>query len=65
MASPGPYTDFPYVRQAFHALPRFGDSYTLIGSWVVGDQAAGIGIREDASLITRDTARFVPHIVVD
>ena len=65
VASPGPYTDFPYVRQAFHALPRFGDSYTLIGSWVVGDQAAGIGIREDASLITRDTARFVPHIVVD
>ena len=24
-----------------------------------------IGIREDDSLITRDTARFVPHIVVD
>jgi glutathionylspermidine synthase len=62
---PGPYGDFPYVRQAYHPLPRFADNYALIGSWVVGDQPAGIGIREDASLITRDTARFVPHIVVN
>ena len=61
---PGPYTDFPYVRQAFHALPRFADNYALIGSWVIADQPAGIGVREDHSLITRDTARFVPHIVV-
>ncbi len=62
---PGPYTDSPYIRQAYHALPRFADSYALIGSWVIGDQPAGIGIREDDSLITRDTARFVPHIVVE
>jgi glutathionylspermidine synthase len=27
-------------------LPKFDDSYTLIGSWVIGDQAAGIGVRE-------------------
>jgi len=53
------------VRQAYHPLPRFGDSYALIGSWVIGDQPAGIGIREDSSLITRDTARFVPHIIVE
>ena len=65
LEAPGPYTDFPYVRQEYHALPRFANRYTLIGSWVVGDQPAGIGIREDDSLITRDTARFVPHIIVD
>jgi glutathionylspermidine synthase len=63
--APGPYTDFPYVRQEYRALPRFADNYALIGSWVIGDQPSGIGIREDNSLITRDTARFVPHIVVD
>lgn len=63
LEAPGPYSDFPYVRQAYHALPRFGDNYALIGSWVIGDQPAGMGIREDTSLITRDTARFVPHIV--
>lgn len=65
VAAPGPYSDFPYIRQAYHPLPRFADSYALIGSWVIGDQPAGIGIREDSSLITRDTARFVPHIIVD
>ncbi len=64
LEAPGPYADFPYVRQEFHALPRFADNYALIGSWVIGDQPAGIGVREDRSLITRDTARFVPHVVV-
>jgi glutathionylspermidine synthase len=64
VAAAGPYGDFPYVRQQFHPLPRFDDGYALIGSWVIGDQPAGIGIREDTSLITRDTARFVPHVVI-
>ncbi len=59
----GPYTDAPYIRQAYHALPRFEESYTLIGSWVVGDRPAGISIREDDSLITRDSSRFLPHII--
>lgn len=61
----GPYTDAPYILQALSPLPRYGDSYTLVGSWVVGDNAAGIGIREDDSLITRDSSRFLPHIILD
>jgi glutathionylspermidine synthase len=61
----GPYTEGPFVRQAFHPLPRFGDNYTLVGSWVIGDCAAGIGIREATELITTDTSRFVPHIIAD
>ena len=61
----GPYTDAPYILQALSPLPKFGDSYTLIGSWVVGDVASGIGIREDDSLITKDTSRFLPHVVLD
>src|SRR6185437_14804374 len=65
LAAPGPYTDGPFVRQAFHPLPAFGSVHSLIGSWVIGDQAAGIGIREDDSLTPRDTARFVPHAIVD
>ncbi|MHA6195152.1 glutathionylspermidine synthase family protein [Pseudomonas wadenswilerensis] len=65
LAEDGPYTDAPYIRQEFVPLPRFGDSYTLIGSWVIGDVASGIGIREDDSLITKDTSRFLPHVVID
>ncbi|KPM65337.1 glutathionylspermidine synthase family protein [Pseudomonas monteilii] len=60
----GPYNDAPYILQAFAPLPRFADSYTLIGSWVVGDRAAGIGIREDDSLITKESSRFLPHVVL-
>lgn len=65
VAEDGPYTDAPYILQEFAPLPRFGDSYTLIGSWVIGDLASGIGIREDDSLITKDTSRFLPHVVLD
>lgn len=60
----GPYTDAPYILQGFAPLPRFGDSYTLIGAWVIGGTASGMGIREDDSLITRDSSRFLPHIVL-
>lgn len=65
LAEPGPYDDCGSIRQQFHALPKFADSYTLVGSWLVGDNAAGIGIREDNSLITKDSSRFLPHIILD
>jgi len=61
----GPYTDAPFILQTLAPLPRFDDSYTLIGSWVIGDQAAGIGVREDNSLITKDSSRFLPHLILD
>jgi glutathionylspermidine synthase len=62
--SDGPYDDAPTIRQALHALPRFAGGYPLIGSWMIGDRASGIGVREDTTLITRDTSRFVPHAIV-
>ncbi|BBG30123.1 glutathionylspermidine synthase family protein [Zymobacter palmae] len=65
VAAEGPYTDSAWILQELAPLPRFGDSYTLIGSWVVGDRAAGISIREDNSLITRDSSRFLPHFIYD
>ncbi|WP_115719751.1 glutathionylspermidine synthase family protein [Gallaecimonas mangrovi] len=61
----GPYNDGRYIRQALAPLPCFEGNYTLVGSWVVGDEACGIGIREDNSLITKDSARFLPHIICD
>ncbi|MBB1487832.1 glutathionylspermidine synthase family protein [Oceanospirillum sediminis] len=63
--SDGPYGEEGYIYQAYHPLPAFDKHYTLIGSWLVNDQPAGISIREDASLITQDTSRFLPHIILD
>lgn len=62
--SDGPYGEEGYILQAFHPLPQFGDNYTLIGSWLVGAEPAGMSLREDKSLITQDLSRFVPHFIV-
>ncbi len=61
IVSDGTYGAEGRVYQGRATIPRFGDDYVTIGSWIVGDAPAGIGLREDASEITRDTSRFVPH----
>ena len=50
------------MYQAFSPLPAFHGRHALVGSWVVGDAAVGIGMREDDGLITRNTSCFVPHL---
>jgi glutathionylspermidine synthase len=59
--SPGTYGAEGYVYQAHAPLPNLGGGYVVIGSWIIGESAAGIGIREDVSPITRNTSRFLPH----
>lgn len=49
------------IYQALSPLPVFDGWHALIGSWVVGGKAAGMGLREDREPITRNTSRFVPH----
>ena len=36
-------------------------NYPVIGSWVIGGEPAGIGIREDRNPVTTNLSRFVPH----
>ena len=64
-AADGPYGEEGMIVQQFHPLPKFGDSYTLVGSWLVNDESAGICIREDKELITQDLSRFYPHVIID
>jgi glutathionylspermidine synthase len=61
----GDYGGEGYVRQALRLLPDFGGVYPVIGSWLVGDQAAGMGVREDSSPVTTNMSRFVPHFILD
>jgi glutathionylspermidine synthase len=51
------------IRQAYHPPPEFGGHFPVLGAWIVGDRPAGLGVREDASRVTKNTARFVPHII--
>src|SRR4029079_1322076 len=57
----GGYGSEGYVYQGVAALPAFDGRYPVIGSWIVGELAAGIGIREHDSPIPRNSRRFLPH----
>jgi glutathionylspermidine synthase len=61
LTTDGPYGEEGFVYQDFEPLPEFSGRYPVIGSWIIGDEPAGIGIREDDSLITKNTSKFVPH----
>lgn len=60
----GGYGDGPHIRQALHVPPRLDGQYAVIGSWLVGDEPAGLGVREDRGRITRNTSRFLPHAII-
>jgi glutathionylspermidine synthase len=61
----GPYASPPYIYQALATQLKPHDGrYPVLGSWIVNGVACGMGIREDDSLVTRNTSRFVPHTMV-
>ena len=57
------YGEEGWIRQALHTLPSFDGNYPVVGAWMVGDEPAGLGIREDRSRVTKNLSRFVPHII--
>ncbi len=59
--SGGEYGDEGFVYQALRELPDFAGNRPVLGVWVVNHKACGLGIREDASAITGNLSRFVPH----
>ncbi len=61
----GPYGKEGHIVQALHPLPVFEGNHTVIGSWLVASQPCGMGIREDNSPITKDSSRFLPHVILD
>jgi len=61
VSTEGPYGAEGFVWQAHAALPVFDGLTPVLGVWVVGDEARGLGIREDRGPVTLDTSAFVPH----
>jgi glutathionylspermidine synthase len=62
--TPGDYNHGGSIIQKAFQLPKFDDQYAVIGSWVVGDEPAGLIMREDDTPIIIDRSRVVPHIVM-
>ena len=60
----GTRPDEPRVAQALAPLFEADGVHAVLGSWVVGDRACGLAVREDTGRITRDLSRFVPHAIV-
>lgn len=61
-----PFKDLGYgseghVYQEYLPLQQFDGMIPIIGSWVVGGRACGMGIREDSNIITGNGSHFIPH----
>ncbi|WP_316932329.1 glutathionylspermidine synthase family protein [Chryseobacterium taiwanense] len=59
----GVYGKEGYIYQQLFDLPNFNGNYPVIGSWIIGQESAGIGIRESVNLITNNQSRFIPHLI--
>ena len=51
------------IVQAYHPPPNFDGRRPVLGAWMVGDEPAGLGVREDDSVVTKNLARFLPHVI--
>lgn len=59
----GEYGQEGYIYQELFALPCYDGNYPVIGSWIIGQESAGIGIREARNLVTDNLSRFIPHLI--
>jgi len=59
----GGYGAEGHIVQALAPLPDHDGFRPVVGSWIVGDEPVAMSIREDDVAITRDLARFVPHVI--
>ncbi len=60
-ATGGRYGAEGHVFQQYASLPTLDGFHPIVGSWVVGDEPAGMCIREDRSPVTGNLSAFVPH----
>ena len=61
LSTDGDYGEAGFIYQDIASIPNMDGNYPVIGSWIIGGDAAGIGIRESNSMITDNVSRFVPH----
>jgi glutathionylspermidine synthase len=59
----GDYGSEGYIFQEFFDVINEDGKYPVLGSWVIGGEAGGMGIRESDGLITDNLSRFVPHYI--
>lgn len=59
----GEYGAEGFICQALFEIPKFTGKTPVIGSWIINQEAAGIGMRESGRNITENTSCFIPHLI--
>lgn len=62
--STGEYGEEGYIYQELVDVKPFDGFYPCIGSWIIGGEAAGMGIRDTKTRITNNMSLFTPHVIV-
>ncbi|MDB6137299.1 MAG: glutathionylspermidine synthase family protein, partial [Verrucomicrobiaceae bacterium] len=57
----GEYGAEGFVYQAIAPARDFDGQHPVLGLWMVNNESAGLGIREESRRITTNASRFVPH----
>jgi glutathionylspermidine synthase len=60
--STGEYGAEGFVFQELAPIPEFDGKRPVIGSWIIGQEAGGMGVRESDGWVTGNTSRFAPHL---
>lgn len=68
-ATDGDYGEEGFVEQGYAELAEFRAEdgtprYPVLGAWIVGQDAAGLSIREGRGRVTDDAAAFCPHVIL-
>ena len=59
----GEYGEEGFIFQELAQLHHEKTRYSIIGSWIIGQESCGITFRESDKIITTDKSRFIPHII--
>jgi glutathionylspermidine synthase len=62
LSTTGDYGEEGFVFQKLAPVWRQDNDYAVIGSWIIDQVSAGIGIRESEGPITDNLSSFVPHL---
>lgn len=62
-ATDGDYGEEGFIYQQLATLHKEHSGFSIIGSWLIGQEPCGITFRESDYPITTDKSRFIPHII--
>lgn len=62
--SKGDYGEEGFIYQELVDINPFNEFYPCIGSWIIGGESAGMGIRDTKTRITNNMSLFTPHIII-